>query len=226
MALLFGMAFMFTGLIEDIGTIRRLVRAGQDVHLEVDTSLPLDEVRLGDSIAVNGACLTVKSIGGGAFGADVSSETLARTGLGGLGAGARVHLERALRPVDRIGGHLVQGHVDGVGTVVEVRRGSGAWDLWVSLPSELLPEVVEKGSIALDGVSLTVNALDGDRIRLTIVPHTTEQTCLGTWSTGYRMNVETDILGKYVRRQLECRATDPGLRKLLVDYGYTRETEK
>lgn len=216
---------MFTGLIEDLGTVQRLERTGGDVRLRIGTALPLHEVALGDSIAVNGACLTVTSLHADTFTADVSVETLAVTSLGGLAAGGRVHLERALRLGDRLGGHLVQGHVDGLAEVVQVVRDARAIQITVKLPRELLPEVVPKGSIALDGVSLTVNTVEGDRIRVTIVPWTATKTTLADWQPGRRVNVETDILGKYVVRQLKAGEHPRGLQSLLSDFGYIAREE-
>lgn len=216
---------MFTGLIEDLGTLQRLDRRGGDVQLRFATALPMEEIALGDSIAVNGACLTVTSLGEAAFTADASVETLAVTSLGTLSVGSPVHLERALRLGDRLGGHLVQGHVDGVGHVVQVARDARAIQITVQLPTGLLPEVVPKGSITLDGVSLTVNAVDGANIRVTIIPWTAAKTTLASWQPGRKVNVETDILGKYVVRQLQPGDGPRGLRTLLTEYGYIASEE-
>ncbi len=218
---------MFTGLIEDLGTVRSLRRSGNDVRIELSTSLPLQEVVLGDSIAVNGICLTAVELGGDWFAADASSETLKASALGTLRPGARVHLERALKLGGRLDGHIVQGHVDGVGEVVSNRQDGSAWQLWVRPAAELLPEICPKGSIAVDGVSLTVNELTADAFRLTLVPFTATKTRLHLYRPGDRVNIETDILGKYVRRLLSTtpaspdgRASSGGMAELLSRYGY------
>ncbi|MCC6623095.1 MAG: riboflavin synthase [Deltaproteobacteria bacterium] len=195
---------MFTGIIQDIGTLVSAPGAGGG-RLAVATALAtgdLGDIRLGDSIAVHGPCLTVVEHARGRLVFDVSPETLRRSSLGGLGHGARVHLERALRLSDRLDGHIVQGHVDGVGRLVtksELGAGAG-WELEVELPAELLPYVVPKGSIALDGVSLTVATLVGARAGVAVVPHTAKNTTLAAAPIGAAINVETDVLGRYVAR--------------------------
>jgi riboflavin synthase len=216
---------MFTGLIEDLGRIRSMRRTGNALRVEITTSLPLDTIRLGDSIAVNGACLTATDLGSDWFAADASSETVERTALSGLRAGSPVHLERALQWGGRLDGHIVQGHVDGVGQVVRNQLDNGSWQIWIRPPAALLPEICEKGSIAVDGVSLTVNELRGDMFRLTVVPFTTTRTRVHEYRVGDAVNVETDILGKYVRRLLDARPAQSGpaasLPDLLTRYGYT-----
>jgi len=202
---------MFTGLIEDVGTLAAVKRGDEGARVTVACALPLDEVAIGDSIAVDGACLTVVAIDGDRFSADVSVETLERTTLGEAKAGAEVHLERALCMGDRLGGHLVQGHVDGVGKKVGQRRVGAGWDVIWQVPEDLLDTVVEKGSITVDGVSLTVAKLDGPRVTVAIVPHTAEMTTLTRRATGDAVNVETDLVGKYVRRILTRRGGDDGL---------------
>ena len=203
---------MFTGIIEDLGRVESAQRTS-GMRLVVASRLAtgdLADVKLGDSIAVRGACLTVVEHTRGRFAFDVSPETLARTTLGALVPAAVVHLERALRLGARLDGHLVQGHVDGVATLVERARagGTGAgWELTFELPPELARQVVLKGSIALDGVSLTVAHLEDTerrtaRVRIAIVPHTSEKTHLTELALGAKVNVETDLLGKYVARLL------------------------
>ena len=196
---------MFTGIIEDLGRV-----AAADVHsggatLRVETRLAtgdLADVKLGDSIAVMGACLTVTHHARGALAFDVSPESLRRTTLGRLGAGRKVHLERALRLGGRLDGHLVQGHVDAIARLVDKARAGDGWELTYALPDALLPQVVEKGSIALDGVSLTIARLVGPRISVAVVPHTAAHTLLTDTAIGDAVNVETDVLGKYVQRVL------------------------
>jgi riboflavin synthase len=210
---------MFTGLIEDVGTIVRKTRSGVDVTLEVSTNLPLDEFVLGESIAVNGVCLTVTSKPGTSFTADASSETMRLTGLGQLEAGSRIHLERALRVGDRLGGHFVQGHVDGTGRIARSSKSGRAWEVWIDMEERLLREVVPKGSITVDGVSLTVNELSDSGFRLTIVPHTETATLLTEYRPGHRVNIETDVIGKYVRHLLGLGGD--GVADVLKRFGYT-----
>jgi riboflavin synthase len=193
---------LFTGLIEDLGTLRELRRGAAEVRLTVATALPMGELTLGESIAVNGICLTVVAFGKGTFSADVSVETVACTTLAELTPGHRVNLERALRLSDRLGGHLVSGHVDGVGTVVERTREGNASRFTFRVPTELSRYLVGKGSVAVDGISLTINAVAGDTFSLTIIPHTLVMTTLQTLAVGGRVNIETDIIGKYVERLL------------------------
>jgi riboflavin synthase len=193
---------VFTGLIEDVGTIRSVQPAGRGSRLTIATSIPLEEVALGDSIAVDGACLTADSFVPGAFVAVAARETLARTTAGRLRAGDRVHLERALRLGDRLDGHLVQGHVDGQGTVLSNDERQESWVLWVRLPTELARFVATKGSITIDGVSLTVNEVHTDRFRVNIVPHTARVTRIASFRPGQPVNLEVDVLAKYVDRLL------------------------
>lgn len=193
---------MFTGLIEDLGTLRELRRGAEQVRLTVATALPMGELTLGESIAVNGICLTVVAFGDGTFSADVSVETVACTTLAELTPGHRMNLERALRLSDRLGGHLVSGHVDGVGTVVERVREGNATRFTFRVPTELSRYLVSKGSVAVDGISLTINAVAGETFSLTIIPHTLAMTTLQTLAAGGRVNIETDIIGKYVERLL------------------------
>jgi riboflavin synthase len=193
---------LFTGLIEDLGTLRELRRGTGEVRLTVATALPMAELTMGESIAVNGICLTVVAFGNGTFSADVSTETVARTTLAELTPGHRVNLERALRLSDRLGGHLVSGHIDGVGTVIERTREGNATRFTFRVPAEISRYLVSKGSVAVDGVSLTVNAVVGETFSLTIIPHTLAMTTLQGLAVGGRVNIETDIIGKYVERLL------------------------
>jgi len=195
---------MFTGLIEDLGTVATVERVPQGVRMSVRTRL--DGLTRGASIAVDGACLTAVEIGGGRFTADVSAETLARTTLGERKAGDRVNLERPLALGDRLGGHLVLGHVDGVGEIVGRTQVGEGVRVELKVPEELAPLIVSKGSIALDGISLTVNELlDPGRIALFLIPETLRATTWGDKEAGARVNVETDILGKHVARLMQFR---------------------
>lgn len=184
---------MFTGIVEEMGS----VAAFEGTRLRIAATVVLDDVRLGDSIAVNGCCLTLVAQGDGWWEADVSDETLARTSLRGIAVGSPLNLERSVRLADRLGGHLVQGHVDGVGEVVQPVP-----DLQVRIPQGLMKYVVEKGSITVDGVSLTVVAPTADTFTVAIIPHTAHVTTLGTKRPGDRVNIEVDVLAKYVERLL------------------------
>jgi len=184
---------MFTGIVEEMGS----VAAFEGARLRIAARVVLEDVHLGDSIAVNGCCLTLVEQGDGWWEADVSAETLARTSLRGIDVGSPLNLERSVRLADRLGGHLVQGHVDGVGEVVQPVP-----DLQVRIPAELMKYVVEKGSITVDGVSLTVVSPTADTFTVAIIPHTSDVTTLGTKRPGDRVNIEVDVLAKYVERLL------------------------
>ena len=186
---------MFTGIVETLGTVIAVDELTAAARLTI-RSTGLDDVRPGDSVAVNGVCLTAVTNDPALFTADVMNETLTRSTLGSLHPGEPVNLERAVTPTTRLGGHIVQGHVDGVG-VVRARRSSERWDLVdIELPVELTKYVVEKGSIALDGVSLTVAAVEGSTIRVSLIPETLARTTLGTRAVGDGVNVEVDVLAK------------------------------
>lgn len=197
---------MFTGLVEDLGTVVRADRRSDALVLAVRPSrIPLTELAIGESVCHDGACLTVTEVGRDAFTVLAGAETLARTTLGGLRVGSRVNLERSLRMGDRLGGHWVTGHIDGTGELA-VRRDLGAnLVLGVRTPPALLKFIVEKGSIALCGVSLTVNAVDAETFSVAIIPHTREETTLGALHLGDRVNLETDILAKHVEKLLGAR---------------------
>lgn len=190
---------MFTGLIEDVGAVESVEAGAGGARIRIATRLGA-EVAAGDSVAVDGACLTAARADAGGFEVEAMNETLAVTSLGGLEPGSHVNLELAVRASDRLGGHIVQGHVDGVGEVVAVEEDGFARRLRVALPPELLRYVVEKGSIALDGVSLTVAALGEDWAEVSLVPETLERTGLGEAAPGGRLNVECDVVAKYVER--------------------------
>jgi riboflavin synthase len=187
---------MFTGLIEQVGTIDRLDRRDDGLALRI--SCELHPYTLGESIAVNGTCLTVKAFDERGFDADASLETLDKTNLGDLSLGARVHLERALALGDRLGGHLVTGHIDGVGVLVDKQPEGDYTRARFEVPARLAPFLAPKGSIAVDGVSLTVNAVEGRHFDVMLVPYTLHETTFGEMAAGARVNLEVDILAKYV----------------------------
>lgn len=210
---------MFTGLIEAVGEIAALESRGGDVRIRVAAgNLDLSDVSIGDSIAVNGVCLTVTGLSGDGFWMDVSGETLARTTLGELSPGAMVNLEKALLPTTRLGGHLVSGHVDGVGEIAERRPEARSVRFRVRIPAELARYVAPKGSVAVDGTSLTVNAVDGAVFDINIIPHTMEHTIISTYAPGTRVNIEVDLVARYLERLLLGeRAAEPGVR---IDRGF------
>jgi len=190
---------VFTGLVGELGTVAAVEETPAGVRLAIDARIA-DELAPGDSVAVNGVCLTATDAGPGRFGADVMNETLRRTSLGALAAGAPVNLELPLRASDRLGGHVVQGHVDGLGAVSEVRADGVARLLTVTAPPELLRYVVEKGSIAVDGISLTVAAVDERGFTVSLIPETLERTNLGAATPGAPVNLEVDVMAKYVEK--------------------------
>jgi riboflavin synthase len=200
---------MFTGLVEGTGRLGRITPQGPDSVLSIAPPWPAGETVLGESIAINGVCLTVTRTGGDGFTVDVSAETLSRTTLGGLKPGALVNLERAMQLGDRLGGHLVTGHVDCVGSLAKIEEVGGSVRLEVTIPPEHLRLVVEKGSVALDGISLTVNWVGPDRFGLNIIPHTMSATTLHLAKQGDSVNIETDLIGKYVARLLNRDEAGP-----------------
>ncbi|HEY4555900.1 MAG TPA: riboflavin synthase [Lysobacter sp.] len=198
---------MFTGIIEGVGAIASIEPRGGDARLHIDVgTLAFDEVRLGESIAVNGVCLTVVEFDAGSFQADASTETLTLTTLGRLAHGAPVNLERAMRPSDRLGGHLVSGHVDGLGAVVSVHDDARAQRWRFAAPPTLLRYIAKKGSICVDGVSLTVNEVDDDGFEVALVPHTVAHTAFSATRPGDAVNLEIDLVARYVERLLAGRA--------------------
>lgn len=190
---------MFTGLVEDIGTVESVETSAEGARLRIATRLAA-ETASGDSVAVNGVCLTATAVDGGGFEAEAMNRTLGVTALGGLDAGDRVNLELAMKASDRLGGHIVQGHGDGVGEVLAIEDDGFARRLRVALGADLIRYVVEKGSIALNGVSLTVAALGDDWIEVSLIPETLGRTTLGEAAVGERLNVECDVVAKYVER--------------------------
>ncbi len=194
---------MFTGIIQSIGTIAAVEPKGEDVRIRVQTGkLDLADVQLGDSIAVNGVCLTAVELPGDGFWADVSGETLSRTTFAGLQKDSRANLEKALTPTTRLGGHLVSGHVDGIGEVVSRSSDGRSERFVIRAPTELARYIAEKGSICVDGISLTVNGVNGAEFELNIVPHTLLETTMSEFKPGRRVNLEVDIIARYLERLL------------------------
>jgi riboflavin synthase len=191
---------MFTGIIEALGTIRGIQPAGQGRRLTVEAGFPLEKTAIGDSIAVNGACLTAVRITGSRFEADVSPETLSKTSFGGIRIGDRVNLERALRLSDRLNGHLVSGHVDGVGTLQSKTRAGNAVLITIAVPQTLSRYMIRKGSVAVDGISLTINDCGSGFFEISVIPHTAAITTIGFRNPGDQVNIETDMIGKYIER--------------------------
>jgi riboflavin synthase len=194
---------MFTGIISAIGDIANLEQRGGDVRLTIRTgNLGLADVQLGDSIACNGACLTAVELTGEGFVADVSVETLNLTTIGNWKTGSRINLEKAMQASDRFGGHIVSGHVDGIGEVVSLHEDARSWRFRMRAPSELAKYIAHKGSITVDGTSLTVNIVDGCEFELNIVPHTMTHTVMGDYQVGTKVNLEVDLVARYLERLL------------------------
>lgn len=191
---------MFTGIIESLGRVESVQNVGGDVRLRIGTDLDMSDVHLGDSIATNGICLTVIEWGENWYAADVSRESLNRTTLGHWKVGQRVNVEKAMLPTTRFGGHIVSGHVDAVGEITVVREDARSIYYEVTAPVEIAKYLAEKGSVTVDGISLTINHLRGNILSLNLIPHTAERTNIGTWKTGVRVNLEVDVLARYIER--------------------------
>ncbi len=200
---------MFTGIIEEIGILGQKTQGGISGSLLIRGETVLEGTRLGDSIAVNGVCLTVTKLGAGFFQADVMAETLRRTNLGALEPGDRVNLERAMAANGRFGGHIVSGHIDGVGTILGKRREGNAVWVTIGAAESILRLVVEKGSVAIDGISLTVAALEEGAFSVSLIPHTAGETTLLSKNPGQPVNLENDIVGKYVERLMGYKKEAP-----------------
>ena len=194
---------MFTGIIEETGIVKTVNRSGASSFIEIQAKKVLEDVSIGDSIAVNGVCLTVTHSDGGVFRADVMNETLSRSSLGSLTSGSPVNLERAMAANGRFGGHIVSGHIDGTGTVSDIRNDGIAVWYTIAAPPGLLRYIVEKGSIAVDGISLTVARVTDTSFSVSVIPHTAAQTILGTKKKGDTVNLENDIIGKYVEKLMK-----------------------
>ena len=196
---------MFTGIVRERGRVASVNGDGDGIRVRLEAPLTAESVSVGDSVALNGCCLTVVEVAGGTLAFDAVPETLSRSSLDGLAAGAELNVEAALRAGDPLGGHYVQGHVDAVGTVRSVDPEGAGSRIWVDAPPDVLRYCVEKGSIAVDGVSLTVAALDEGGFAVALIPHTLSETTFGTIAAGARVNLEADVLAKYVERLVAVR---------------------
>ncbi|MBW8192955.1 riboflavin synthase [Neiella marina] len=218
---------MFTGIIEAVGQVRSLTKSGEDMVLTIAVGkLDMADVHLGDSIAVNGVCLTVTKFDASSFRADVSIESLKRTALADLQVGWSVNLEKAVTPTTRLGGHLVSGHVDGTARLMSFEQQGNAWQYWFEAPAELAKYIAEKGSVTIDGISLTINEVDGTKFRLTIIPHTRAETTLIQRQTGDLVNLEVDLIARYLERLMNASdgsaATDGVTLGLLARSGFIK----
>ncbi len=215
---------MFTGIVQAVGKVKRLESRSGDVRLSIATGkLALDDAALGDSIAVNGVCLTAIALFGDGFAADVSKETLSLTTLGRLGPGSPVNLEKALTLNTPLGGHLVSGHVDGLGKVLERTDDARSVRFRIEAPAELARYIAHKGSICIDGTSLTVNAVQGCTFDVNIVPHTLQQTIMEGYATGTRVNLEVDLIARYLERLLLGEDSGGVTLEKLREYGFLKE---
>ncbi|HAG94003.1 MAG: riboflavin synthase [Pseudomonadales bacterium] len=216
---------MFTGIIEAVGKIANMEAKGGDMRLRIQTGkLDLADVKLGDSIAVNGVCLTVIDLPGDGFWADVSLETLNHTSFSQLKNGSPVNLEKALTPTTRLGGHLVSGHVDGLGEMVSREEDARSIRYKVRAPDDLAKYIAHKGSICVDGISLTVNAVSGAIFDLNIVPHTVQETTVAQWQPGVKVNLEVDVIARYLERMLlGDKAADPKAQGKDISLGFLAE---
>ncbi|UCG07510.1 MAG: riboflavin synthase [Desulfobacterales bacterium] len=194
---------MFTGIIEGLGTISAIRSAGQGKRLVIDADFQLEQTQVGDSISVSGACLTVVKIGARRFEVDVSPETLRKTTFGNAATGERVNLERAMRLSDLLDGHLVSGHIDGMGTINALTKTGNGIIVVIGVPEALTRYMITKGSVAVDGISLTINVCTNAEFTVSIIPHTASMTTIGSKSKGDRVNIETDMIGKFVERFLK-----------------------
>ncbi|HBW84700.1 MAG TPA: riboflavin synthase [Gammaproteobacteria bacterium] len=218
---------MFTGIVESIGKVVKLERIQDEWRLTLQTgSLSLDDVKLGESIAVSGCCLTVVQLTGNGFAADVSNETLRCTTLGQFKSGTRVNLEKAMQATDRFGGHIVSGHVDGVGELVSSEIEGKSQKLIFSVPNGLSRFIAAKGSICIDGTSLTVNQVEGNTFSINVIPHTQEMTVIGTYELGQRVNLEVDLVARYLEKLFSnehCGESGGVSASLLEQHGFKRD---
>jgi riboflavin synthase len=215
---------MFTGIIEGLGTVSGIQSVGQGKRLSIASDISLDQSKTGDSISVSGACLTAVAINGNRFEADVSPETVARTTFGQIKVGDRLNLERAMRLSDRIDGHLVTGHIDGTGVIRQTKMTDNALIVTIDIPESLLRYMIKKGSVAIDGISLTINTCHPESIELTVIPHTARVTTIGLKKRGDLVNIETDMIGKYVERFITTGSDSEGQKKADIDMNFLAKT--
>ena len=209
---------MFTGIVEEVGVIRQIRRGAHSSVLTIGAETVLSDLKIGDSVAVNGVCLTATSLGSGFFTADVMHETLRRSSLGSLTSGSRVNLERAMAANGRFGGHIVSGHIDGTGTITALRKDDNAVWYTISASQELLRYIVEKGSIAIDGISLTVAEVGESWFSISAIPHTVAVTTLGEKRPGDTVNLENDVIGKYVEKLLRPQPQETAKSSLTLEF--------
>ena len=210
---------MFTGIIKDIGKIKNLRSSGDGIELEIQSEKICSDAQVDDSVAVNGICLTVIKVEGGSFVVQSVKESLSRTSIGSLKKGDSVNLEPALRAQDRLGGHIVQGHIDGTGEVIRSVDNRLGKEFWIRSDAEVMKYVVAKGSICLDGISLTVAEAAKDSFRVAVIPHTEKSTTVSLWKTGKKINIETDIIGRYIEKYLNPARSGITIEKL-TQLGY------
>lgn len=211
---------MFTGIVEELGKIKKITRGSTKQSIAISCSKILEDIHMGDSIAVNGVCLTVVDYGKDFFVADVMNETFSRSGLGSLNIGSSVDLERAMPANGRFGGHIVSGHIDGTGIIKSVRQDGNAVWFEISAAANILDGIVEKGSVAIDGISLTVALVSSDSFKVSIIPHTLQETVLGHRKIGDVVNLENDVIGKYVKKFMECQDSTGITREFLLANGF------
>ncbi len=217
---------MFTGIIEAVGNIESIESKSGDKRFKINVGkLDMSDVALGDSIACNGVCLTAVAFDDHSYTADVSGESLKLTTLGDIELGAACNLEKALTPTTRLGGHLVSGHVDGIGEVIEVKKESRSIQYQIQAPHELAKYIAKKGSVTVDGISLTVNEIDSDKFMLNLVPHTLQETNASDWQPGVKVNLEVDLLARYLERLLQGQTQDSSSQvtyQLLMESGFVK----
>jgi len=211
---------MFTGLVEEIGKVKSIKAGIRSYQFGIAAKKVLDETRLGDSICTNGACLTVIEISSESFTVDIMSETVAKTNFSNLKIGSQVNLERAMRLNDRIGGHLVSGHIDGIGSIKSIIKDDIAWRISIETSSEILNQMIDKGSIAIDGISLTIVKVEKTNFEVSIIPHTAQETTLLNKKVNDTVNLETDMIGKYVHRFLNANKEQTKASESKVDMDF------
>ncbi len=209
---------MFTGIVEGTGIIKEITKGPQESNLGIEPQFHMDDIKIGDSISVDGVCLTVMAINSGVLFMDVSSETLSRTTLGALKIGSMVNLERAMLPTTRLGGHFVTGHVDGTGIIIKKERRGNSWFYRIEIPGVFSRYMIEKGSVAVDGISLTINNCGEAFFDVNIIPHTAQSTTILNKRVGNRVNIELDIIGKYVEKLIRDKEKDTEGKDSSIDY--------